>query len=213
MPQQPAPPVIIEPPVQEVPVPVYYPVGDNRTDITDNNDSNSKSVSEAENYVTQSASLSAYQVNSNHEATYFKYKNGTVVPGTSVYADFNVINDRYGGNRYVGQIGIRHTFGGKAKNTALLSMRLQNMRDTFEICQAAGYFKGDFEIDFKMLPELQECEYIQQRVIAEKPSEISILKQQIREQQKLIQEMKKTNEAFQLRLIQMQNSAKVRVGG
>lgn len=212
MPQQPAPPVVIEPPAQEIPAPVYYPTA-GETDVTNKNESDSNSISNAENVVTNAASLSAYQINSNHEATYFSYKNRTQIPGTSIYGDYSVINDRYGGTRHVGQIGFRHTFGGRAKREALRSVRLENLNDTLTICQKAGYFRGDFEIDFRMIPELADCAAIRQKTIAQRPSEITVLKQQLLEQKKLIQEMRKTNEALQLRLIQMQHEAPVRVGG
>ena len=220
-PQQPPqqPPVIVNPsPVQEVPIYIPVPSGNpGSNEVNVDTPANSSAVSEAENISSNAASLNAYQVNSNHEASYYKYSNNVVMPGTSVYADLSVINNEWdwGRTNTVASIGVRHTFGGVQKKLAVESVRKDNLAKSLSVCNSLGVFEGKVDIDYKMMPDLAPCEYISQRVVVEKTTsnEITILKQQMLEYQKLIKEQQNTIQAFQMRLIQMEHGTPVRVGG
>lgn len=226
-PQQ--PPVIVNPnpnpsPVQEVPV--FVPVPGQPTQIQQpssnevnvDTPSNSSSVSEAENISSNAASLNAYQINSNHESTYYGYSNRVTVPGTSVYGDLSVINNSWdwGGSNFVGSVGLRHTFGGKAKSLALDSVRKDTLSKTLSVCDALGVFEGKVQVDYEMMPDLAPCQYISQRVVVQptKTQEIKVIKQEMTEYKKLLENQKKDVDYYQQKINrEYRFGAPVRVGG
>ena len=136
--------------------------------------SESNSVSETNNVSSNAASLSSYQVNSNHESSYYRYSNGTTLPGTSIYGDLSVINDgwNFSRQRVVGSIGIRHTFGGVAKKIAVDSVKKENLNRTLSMCNSLGLFDkagSTIEIDYDSLPQLADCQFIKRKTIAKLP--------------------------------------------
>ena len=187
-----------------------------------NQQSESNSVSETNNVSSNAASLSSYQVNSNHESSYYRYSNGTVLPGTSIYGDFSVINDgwKFNQQRMVGSIGIRHTFGGTAKRVALDSIKKENLNKTLSICNSLGLFDKSgttVEIDYDALPQLADCQFIKRKTIAKLPvppvpvpfyqqphddrqAEIDVLKNELAQMRLLLERFKSESTGSNLKI-------------
>ena len=214
-PVNPQPPIIQERPVY-IPVPTSQP--NNEVDINNPNESRSNSVSNAENVSTTAASLNAYQVNSNHESTYYRYQNGVSMPGTSIYGDLSVINDSWNWNRtnVVASVGIRHTFGGTQKKLAVESVARDNLGKSLSICDALGVFNGKVSVNYEMMPHLQDCQYITQNVVVEKTpvNEIKILKQEIQEYRQLLKKQQQDIFYYQQKIErEYELGTNVQVGG
>lgn len=216
-PQQ--PPVINPAPVQQVPVYIPVPSGQpSSNEVNNSTPSNSSSVSEAENISSNAANLNAYQVNSNHESTYFGYANRVTVPGTSIYGDLSAINDGWNWNRtnVVASVGIRHTFGGTAKNLALDSVRKDNLSKTLSVCDALGVFNGKVDINYEMMPQLQDCQYISQKVVVQQSptNELKLIRQELEQYKLLIQQQKQDINYYQQKIErEYEYGSSVRVGG
>lgn len=218
-PTPPQPPVIINPAPTPQP-PIYIPVSgqpaNNNVNVT--TPSNSSSVSEAENTVNQAASLSSYQVNSNHESNYYKYSNNVVMPGTSVYGDLSVINDQWDWNRtnVVASVGVRHTFGGIQKKLAVQSVQRDNLSKSLAVCEALGVFEGKVVVDYKMMPDLAPCAYITQKVAVDNTAsnELKLIRQEMEEYKLLLQKQKQDVNYYQQKIErEYELGTSVRVGG
>ena len=214
-PVNPQPPIIQERPVY-VPVPTSQP--SNEVDIDNPNNSKSNSVSNAENVSTTAASLNAYQVNSNHESSYYRYQNGVSMPGTSIYGDLSVINDSWNWNRtnVVASVGVRHTFGGVQKKLAVESVARDNLGKSLSICDALGVFKGTVEVDYESMPHLSDCQYIKQKVVVQRNpvNEIQILKKELQEYRILLQKQQQDINYYQQKIErEYEYGSSVNVGG
>jgi hypothetical protein len=218
-PNPPQPPVIINPAPTPQP-PIYIPVSgqpaNNNVNVT--TPSNSSSVSEAENSVNQAASLNSYQVNSNHESSYYKYSNNVVMPGTSVYGDLSVINDQWDWNRtnVVASVGVRHTFGGIQKKLAVQSVQRDNLSKSLAVCEALGVFEGKVVVDYKMMPDLAPCAYITQKVAVDNTAsnELKLIRQEMEEYKLLLQKQKQDVNYYQQKIErEYELGTSVRVGG
>lgn len=218
-PNPPQPPVIINPAPSPQP-PIYIPVtgqpANNNVNVT--TPSNSSSVSEAENSVSQAASLNSYQVNSNHESSYYKYSNNVVMPGTSVYGDLSVINDQWDWNRtnVVASVGVRHTFGGIQKKLAVQSVQRDNLSKSLAVCEALGVFEGKVVVDYKMMPDLAPCAYITQKVAVDNTAsnELKLIRQEMEEYKLLLQRQKQDVNYYQQKIErEYELGTSVRVGG
>ena len=159
----------------------------------------SNSVSSSENVSSNAASLNSYQVNSNHESNWYRFANNTSVPGTSIYGDLSFVNNQWQ-STLVASVGIRHTFGGRAKRLALESVALDNMARELSICNGIGVFDNKVDIDYSKIPDLESCKYV---------SPISQLKASIKEYKKQIEVQQNKIKAFELRLEQMQITNKM----
>lgn len=218
-PNPPQPPVIINPAPAPQP-PIYIPVSgqpaNNNVNVT--TPSNSSSVSEAENSVNQAASLSSYQVNSNHESSYYKYSNNVVMPGTSIYGDLSVINDQWDWNRtnVVASVGVRHTFGGIQKTLAVQSVQRDNLSKSLAVCEALGVFEGKVVVDYKMMPDLAPCAYITQKVAVDNTAsnELKLIRQEMEEYKLLLQKQKQDVNYYQQKIErEYELGTSVKVGG
>lgn len=215
----PQPPVIINPAPYPQP-PIYVPVpGQNpNNNVNVTTPSNSSSVSEAENSVSQAASLNSYQVNSNHESSYYKYSNNVVMPGTSVYGDLSVINDQWDWNRtnVVASVGVRHTFGGIQKKLAVQSVQRDNLSKSLSVCEALGVFNGKVVVDYKMIPDLAPCAYITQKVEVDNTAsnELKLLRAEMEEYKLLLKKQKEDVNYYQQKIQrEYELGTSVKVGG
>ena len=203
MPVQPTPP-----PQQPVQIITETP---GETNIKNDNETNSNSVSNAENAVVQNGSLSNIQVNNGaHELGYYRYSNNVSMPATTVYANISAVNDRWDWNRtqLVATVGIKHAIGGKSKKLAETSVRRDNMARSLSICNSLGVFKGEAEIDYEMMPDLADCQYVAQRTKVPTNS-LKELKADLQKSIKLIDMQQETIKALKLRLTQMQHEPTV----
>lgn len=199
MPQPPvAPPPTTQPPtvVHQTPVEIN-PVAD----FNNKSKANSNSVSEAENVVHQSGSLTNYQVNSSH-LNYAQFSNGARLPVPNWSVD--LLYNPHTGDSII-KTGLNIPLGGKSKKLVHASAHMDNVARMASVC--TGLVKSGVVIDYKMVPQLSDCQYFQQKtIVARTPSnEVAILKQQMKEQLALIKKQQQTIEAFQLRLIQLQH--------
>ena len=168
-----------------------YQTQDATNQFTTNTPSESNSVSESENISSNAAHLSAYQINNaSHEASYYRYSNGTSLAGTSLYSNLTVLNNSYsGGVNITGTVGIRHTFGGRAKRLALQSVANENLKQTLSTCDALGVFDGRVTIDYSQMPSLEACQYIKPAVqVAQATNEITELRLIIERQAEMLEQ-------------------------
>ena len=194
-------PPVVNPPVINTDVSAF---GNGDVRIEPTNKSNSRSISEAENTVVQDVNQSNYNINNNHN-NYVQYHNGSRTPVPTWTHDF-VYNPSNGDAVY--RTGIHIPLGGKSTKLVHKTVRLDNAVRTASAC--AAIIQQGIEIDYEIMPELSQCAAFKQKtVIAQGPNtELTLLRQQILEQQKLIKQQQETLIAFKLRLEQMKHEVK-----
>ena len=191
------------------PLPPQQPVIPAETNVSNETESqsNSNSTSNSENAVVQSGSLQNVQVNNNAgELGYIRYSNNVSIPTTTVYANLSAVNDSWDFNKshVVASVGIKHSFGGRAKRLAETSVKRDNMARSLSICDKLGVFKGLAKINYDMMPELSECQFIAQRTVVQ-TNDLASLKADLKKSIQMIDKQQETIAALKLRLTQMQH--------
>lgn len=161
----------------------------------------SNSTSDAENTVVQDVSQSNYNINNNHN-NYVQYHNGSRTPVPTWTTDF-VYNPRTGDK--VVRTGLHIPLGGKSKKLVHKTVKLDNTIRTASACTAL--LQSNIEVDYEMVPELSQCKYFSQKTVVQKSpvNELKLLRQQMDEYSKLVQQQQETILALKLRLEQMKH--------
>ena len=168
--------------------------------------SDSNSVSEAENVVSQSGSLLNIQQNNNYD-TFFRFSGGTHIPTTTLTLNGSVLSD----DNYVITGGINIPLGGKTSKLAKREVELATISKEASVC--TGLIKAN--VDISGVKNLSFCSGYKTVAVAPKPhhlpkkTQFDELKLLITQQQKAMAEQQRTIEALQLRLIQMNNQPTV----
>jgi hypothetical protein len=168
-----------------------------------NTSNTNNTTSEASNEVRQQGSLSNYQINNNN-SSYFGYANGVRMPSDSLVLSGSISD---AGSSVV-TFSYVHNIGKTSRKLAEQSVSTHNAGALAGVC--ANLIKEGLSIDYDLAPEFEKCRAFKAvaplSVVPTASSELAETKAMLQELIKANKELQRTNEAFQLRILQMQNT-------